>query len=255
VALLVATPSAAAVEDPARVNQILGVQRLQMVPGETRQVVFSFSNPYDGMMRNASLRMEIYRYVSGEDRRDVDGTWNAPHFQESGGSSLDLRLEGEIGPGASHDGGLPFTVVTSADQPHGSVFRQGTYMVRFLLEFELRGGSTPGNYTMVSLGFFTLEQWVQATREPTPDERTNYRYVGDANYTYLGSVLGLPPIDGILADYAFGVKAPMPLWPFYALGAAGGFLLLLAGALHVVENPQHFPRLAPLLRRFTWRRR
>jgi hypothetical protein len=56
------------------------------------------------------------------------------------------------------------------------------------------------------------------------------------NLTILG-------VDGVLADSAFGVKPPIPRWPFYVLIAVAAFCAGLAFLFWVEENPGAYPRV------------
>ncbi len=98
--------------------------------------------------------------------------------------------------------------------------------MRFRLEFDYL---LDRHAIMVSPGFFSKEELAYALRDATADERVNYRFVGNANYTYLGERLGVESIDGLIPDTGFGVKDRLPLWPFNLLlaGSATAFLVFL----------------------------
>jgi hypothetical protein len=140
---------------------------------------------------------------------------------------------------------LNFTILTAAesrDMPHGSVFSQSSYFVRFWLEFT---GSVSGNETlfrMVGAGFFTTDQWRSASI-PTSDPCPLPHCRGWMNVTMLAGFLGVDRVDGILTDTAFGVKEPIPRWPFYALIGLAVAFLVLAFLFWVEENPGSYPRI------------
>jgi hypothetical protein len=120
--------------------------------------------------------------------------------------------------------------------PHGTIFSQASYFVRFWLEFN---GTVNGNATrfrMASRGFFTDDQWARATNATNTSPCTPPSCRGNVNFTILG-------VDGILPDSAFGVKEPIPRWPFYLLIALAGFFLLFAFLFWVGENPGTYPRV------------
>ena len=50
-------------------------------------------------------------------------------------------------------------------------------------------------------------------------------------------------VDGLLPDSAFGVKEPIPRWPFYLLIALAALFLVLAFLFWVEENPGSYPRI------------
>jgi hypothetical protein len=145
---------------------------------------------------------------------------------------------------------LNFTVLTSADMPHGSVFAQAAYFLRFWLEFDIDNG-TRSHLRMASLGYFTAQQWALARSDLgpgcSPGNATN-RCTGLVNLTRLG-------VDGVLPDSLFGVKEPIPLWPFYGLVVLVGFFLVLAFLFWVEENPGQYPRVERVWLRFKGRLR
>ncbi len=194
-----------------------------MSPGESGKLSFTLRNPYPWAMEDASLLVEIHEFRTGSEVWAVEELESPPILQESGSPRLNRSL-GTIQPESSQ--GMVLIIQTIEDTPRGSVFVQGSYLIRFRLDFDY----PPDNHAvMVSLGFYTAEEWAYASRDPTAEERQTYRYAGNANYSYLGQVLGLESIDGILPDTGFGVKEPLPLWPFYLLlvGAVGASLLSL----------------------------
>lgn len=134
---------------------------------------------------------------------------------------------GAVGSEERRTASIP--VETSGQTPAGTAFTQGAYLLRFRLDFDYEGGLQA---VMVSPGFYTAEEWTFATRDATAEERAAYRYVGFANYSFLGRVLGLPSIDGILPDSGFGVKEALPLWPFQLL-AVGAVASIALSAYYV----------------------
>ncbi len=230
--ILQANPS-----DPSYASRILGdFERLDLAPGDEGTLRFTLRNPYDAPMEDVSLMVQIYHYVSGRVGMAVDGTLPTPSFLTSGGPSVVLA-PGDVSPGAlaiSLDIGVP------AEAPHGGIFTAGTYLIRFRLEFDLQGS----HLVMVSPGFIPPATWAEATSRPTVGEQ----------YAVMGAALGLPTIAGLLPDSAFGVKEPVPLWPFYLAGVAAAALGFLAAVAYAVERPGTLPGLEALGRRI-WRRR
>ena len=238
VALLLIIPSAAAAEDvrdPGRVNRILEVvEAPQLAPGESGDFRLVVTNPYDNPMRNATLTTEIFYYVTVDEAQPVDANWTSPFPRFANSTDAPGRtLTESVGTFPRGNLTWNFTVDTSMDMPHGTVFSQAAYFLRFRLAFDYDNGTGERAYTMASKGFFPRAVWEQATNGTC----TSGSCVGDID-------LGLLGVDGILPDSSFGVKEPIPLWPFYALIGFMGVFLGLAFAFWVEENPASFPRIS-----------
>ncbi len=222
--LISGTALAQPVSEPARTNLILTIQASpQLVPGERGDLQLELHNPYPWAMENVSLFGEVYAFLHRAERTDIAGLPNSPSLG-TGGSTW-TRVEFGSLPAADRRT-VTILVETSAQTPGGTVFTQGVYLLRFRLDFDYEGGL---HAVMVSPGFYTAEEWTFATRDATPQEQAAYRYIGFANYSYLGLVLGLPSIDGILPDSGFGVKEPLPLWPFQLLAVGAGISIAGSG--------------------------
>ncbi len=250
VLLALVTPLAHAAEDfgaIGNVNKLIHVVSTpQLEPGQSGDFRFQFNSSYPaGMpMLNVRLNASIYEYETIDAAVPVDRTWSYPYpYVESTRGREWWWNTSSVAPGSSTN--LSFTVVTSADtnlMPSGSVFNQASYVLRLWLEFD---GNVSGNLThfrMVSRGFFTLAQWTAATVPENatcslPDCR------GYLNVTMLAGFLGVGRIDGILPDSSFGVKQPIPQWPFYALIVLAVFFIVLAFLFWVEENPGTYPRV------------
>jgi len=239
-------PSAQAqddIRDVGRVSRIIEVvESPQLAPGQSGTFRLNFTNPYAHEMRNASLNVSIYTYATIDGATPVDANWGweFPKIEESSAREYRLLQGGSAGRLAAGEVlNLTFRLLTSTDMPHGSVFAQAAYFLRFWLEFDIDNGTGERHYVMASKGHFTLQAWDEAqtfdSRQCTPYNETN-RCLGNLNVTRLG-------VDGILPDSLFGVKEPIPLWPFYLLLAATGFFLILAFLFWAEENPGHYPRV------------
>jgi hypothetical protein len=226
-----------------KVNKFIGVQETpELAPGESGRFVFYFNSTYTQPIRNVRLNASIYRYATIDESMPVDAAWPYayPRIAETGTKEW-VWTNATVANGSSRS--LSFTVLTapdSHDMPHGSIFSQSSYFVRFWLEFD---GIVNGNTTrfrMASSGFFTREEWIRATSANATTPCTPPGCRGEpgrgVNLTMLG-------VDGVLPDSAFGVKEPIPRWPFYLLMALVVFFLLLAFLFWVEENPGTFPRV------------
>jgi hypothetical protein len=228
---------ASTLADPSKVNQLISIiETPQLAPGEKGGFSLELLNPYTNNMTNVSLTASIYLYVSTDDDIPVDAnwSWSEPYFEEAGkGNHEHIWSFPEIQPGALNQKNLTATVVTSFDAPHGGLLDQGSYFVRFQLEFDYQhSNGTTEHAVMRSRGYFTTEQWEFATRDPPvlndPD------YVGAINLT----------IDGILPDTSFGILEPFPDWVFYVLVIAAAVSVVFALLFYLEENPDKWPGLA-----------
>ena len=228
----------------AKVNRLINVRETpQLAPGESGRFTFYLNSTYTEAVQNVRLNASIYRYATIDESSAVDGGWAYPYPQIAESASPGRRewiwTAPTLPAGVSNL--LNFTVLTardSRDMPHGSVFSQSSYFVRFWLEFTNNGTL----YRMVSPGFFTQAQWTAAV-VPAADPCNLPDCRGHLNVTKLAGFLGVSRIDGIIPDSAFGVKEPIPRWPFYLLIALVAIFLVLAFLFWVEENPGKFPRV------------
>lgn len=243
-ALVFPVPRAAAQDFAAvgYVNKLLNITAApQMAPGESGSFEFQFRSRYPAGMAlyNVRLNASIYEYATIDGSQRVDGSWPYPYpkIAETGGREWWWNGTAPIDPGV--DTNLSFTIVTVADSdlmPHGSIFAQASYFLRFWLEFD---GNVSGNLThfrLASRGFFTDAQWDAARDENNTNPCDPPLCRGNLNLTYLG-------VDGVLPDSAFGVLEPIPRWPFYLLIGLAGFFLVMAFLFWVEENPGAYPKV------------
>ncbi len=222
--LVFGTALAQPVSDPANTNLILTIQASpQLLPGERGDLQLELHNPYDWVMENVSLFGEVYAFLHRAVRTEIAGLPNPPSLGTDDATWTRVDF-GSLPKADRRPATIP--VETSAQTPGGTVFTQGVYLLQFQLNFDYEGGL---HAVMVSPGFYTAEEWTFATRNATDVERATYRYIGFANYSSLGLVLGLPSIDGILPDSGFGVKEPLPLWPFQLLAVGAGISIAASG--------------------------
>lgn len=241
-----AVAGTASISDPSFTNQVLRVTSTpQMMPGDRGSITIVLHNPYNSSMGSPTLGAEIYRYVSNHQSVDINASLPTPVFAASGTTAV-LQAQPDLGPSANQS--IALGVHTTPSVLHAGIFDQGTYLVRFRLDFDLSGSRV----TMVSLGWFTVAQW-RAARTPQSGVDPTCM-VGDLNYCYLGGLLGLARIEGLIPDTSFGVRDAMPAWPFIALGTASVALAGAALAAFVLEHPGRYPRLERGLRRILPRR-
>src|SRR3989442_12858666 len=141
--LLLATflaPASAAEDFSAvgKVNKLINVRETpELAPGESGRFLFAFNSTYTESIRNVRLNASIYRYATIDESVPVDSTWSYgfPRIAETGTREWDWT-NASVAPGPPTL--LGFTVLTapnSRDMPHGSIFSQSSYFVRFWLEF------------------------------------------------------------------------------------------------------------------------
>lgn len=212
------------VKDPGKVNKLLSdFSTPQIVPGNSGVFKFTLNNPYSENMTSIHLNISIYKYTTIDTSADVKNIKNPPRILETKGQEYSPPIENLSSDGKRN---ITFTIATTKNTPHGSYFSQSTYFVRFWLEFNYSGEE----YRMFSRGYITDEQWEYLTSDGG---------MGGVNQTYLRE-LGC---DGIIPDSSFGVKIPIPMWPFYLLVSLTIFFAFLACMFYLEENPGKYPWL------------
>ena len=235
--------------DPGNVERIISiVASPQLAPGGAAVFEFNLSNPYGSPMQNISLNMSIYQYATIEETLPVDASWRWAYPRLSAGACEARECHLLMGGPLDRLGTSPpsrylperVTILTSTDMPHGTVFAQSSYFLRFWLSFDFNNGTGNTHLTMASKGYFTEQRWQEARTNLGPGcgpyNATNRCLANYLNLTHLG-------VDGVLPDSAFGVKEPIPIWPFYGLLVMTGFFLVLAFLYWVEENPGRYPRI------------
>jgi hypothetical protein len=235
--LAISSNAVADVRDPGLVNKILMYGTFEtpaLDAGQQGVIAFDLTNPYNDSMTNVVLNASIYQYVEQDTSMMLDSTWTHgyPKFEGAPSPGRELKITPLAPLARNSSTRVNLTVLTSSDMPHGRIFSQGSYLVRFWLTFVLDG--VPAK--MASPGYWSKEQFMWATQEGAGCVSPGC--VGQVNLTRLGG------IDGILPDTAFGVKDIIPEWPFYLFGTGAIFFLLLAFLYYAEENPSKFPRTA-----------
>jgi len=237
--LMASVVGAEDIGSPSKVNNLFSAfDTPQLEPGQSGTFSFRLANPYSFTMTSVELNASIYRYATVEESRPLDPswTWCEPFIKEAAQPcSKEYRLSiPELLPGNNVT--LSFTVVTSSDMPHGTAFSESAFFVRFWLRFDVDQGSGPVRYLMASRGYFSDEQWRKATAYNSTNPCTDPACRGNIN-------LGILGVDGIIPDSSFGVREPIPLWPFYLLVVLAVFFLILALFFYAEENPGTLPRI------------
>jgi len=217
------------VENPGAVNKLLtDFETPTIAPGASGVFTLSVHNPYANIMRNLTLVIGIYAYATIEENRSIEEIDDPPVIVESGTQEHTVTAQ-FLGFNAS----LPvtFTIETTKRTPHGSIFSQSSYFIRFKLNFTYEGIA----YDMISRGYISDADWARLRNTTNAPEVR-----GDMNATYLEEVLG---VDGIIPDSAFALKAPIPVWPFWLLVGLTVFFGLLALGYWLEEHPGQWPWL------------
>lgn len=226
--------------DPGKVNNLLEIIKTPgtpteiMKPGDKGEFKFKVSNPYEGNMTNILVNASIYVYATIEVIEEVTSSWETPYVEESNSIEYSPPL---FNLSSGEERNISFTIVTDYDTPHGGVFSQSTYFLRFWLEFDYTNVTGSAHLVMKSPGYFPNDVWLEAQREPTDADEPYYR--GKINITYLQVMTG--QVDGIIPDSSFALKDPIPMWPFYALIVLMVVSAVLALLFYIEENPGTWP--------------
>jgi hypothetical protein len=198
-------------------------------PGDRLEFSFNLTNPYTDdtdIMEGVALTIGVYKYSTQETTLEVNSSFkHAPILDHLG-----IQVVKEFDRIASGDTRrVEVNISTSTKTPHGSIFSQSSYFMRFKLSFNFSGNSTP--VVLQSRGFFTDEEW---TRMVIFTDKESI-----INTTYMRS-LG---VDGLLPDSAFGLKQPIPKWPLGIIFVGIGVLSFMSLYYFVLDNPGKYPRL------------
>lgn len=212
---------------PGNIPNLHNFATPQMAPGDSGIFKLQLTNRYiyfDGQdLANVNLTAEIYMRADIDDSEPIDQVKRKPSIMEANGlvginSLQEMRWEWPvIAPNATVYPSFNISTQENTDQ--------GTYFVRFALEFEHNGTSR----IMLSRGHWNATAWEDATSNATDDDPGNIDL----------SILG---VDGIIPDSSFGVKKPIPRWPLYVLLC----LTVFFGGLAVVfylEEEGTYPQL------------
>jgi hypothetical protein len=201
-----------------------------IAPGATGLYGFALQNRYNASMENITLTVEIYKWETVEEARNVSDLASPPRLTATGTFNQTFSIA-SIAPNASAD--LRAQVGADPRTP------EGVYLTRHSLEFDYGNFTVPGNgtpryahFAMKSRGYFTAQEFASL------------------NYSDLEISLEDLGVQGIIPDSSFSVKQPAPLWPLATLVV----LTAATGTLSVAywlaaENPGGHPRLTRALLR------
>jgi len=237
------TPTAAAetleeIERPTRVPAFESFQSLGngIEPGFSGVYGFTLRNRLNASIENVTLRIEIYRWATSEEAKDIAALAEVPAFRSSGTLARAITLP-SLAANGTHV--VREEVVTSTQTP------EGVYFTRHEVSFDYANYTpdvfTPpevGHFVMRSRGYFTAAQFESI------------------NYSDLEGSLEALNVSGIVPDSSFSVKRPVPLWPIGLLVAGAAVTGGLAMASYLADtNPEKYPRLKQgLLRGSGWLR-
>jgi hypothetical protein len=161
-----------------KASQIIAITETpQIKPGEEGKLEFNITNPCPLVMENVSLAAEIYYRVTEGKSCGIDKVENPPKFENSTKTIIHWNKI------LSNETNVTTLLIISTKDTD-----QGTYFIRFQLEFNYH--DTP--YKMKSRGYFTDEEWENATSNASG-------YPGGVNLSMLG-------VDGIIPETSFSVK-------------------------------------------------
>jgi len=217
--LLLALPVSAEenLSAPNKIPDLSDFKAPQIVPGSSGGYQFSVRNRYNGTLENASLTIEVYKWATLEDAKDIGKVSDPPEISEGARQGY-TAPPFSLGPNQTTTEKI--TISTSKSTP------QGTYFVRQMMQFDYNGT----HLLMKSRGYFSNKEWDNATTNVNGS-----RAVGGINLTLLG-------VDGILPDSSFSVKEPIPMWPLALLIGLTIFFGALALVFYLLEEKGH-PKL------------
>ena len=180
-----------------------------IVPGNTGKLKFTITNRYkfnsDNNMTNVSLLLEIYRYVTLEESKNVSKISNGPKIVGGNDALREIRDQFTAEfywPLLSPNQTVPveLSVKSSGESP------EGTFFIRMHINFIFNNTY----FEMRSRGHFTDKQWEDA--QPTATEQDGYY---EDNLTAGRLKLNELGVDGVIPDTSIRIKNPIPIWPFY----------------------------------------
>lgn len=196
----------------------------QLKPGQEGVFNFTIMNRYDKEIKDVLLNIEIYRFATIHTTKEIEKIGTPPTFRETNSPNVTFKFNNNS-IGVNETIPIQFIIQTNSNTA------EGTYFVRCTLTFYYNDTK----YQMKSRGYFSNEEWEEATENATDDDP------GNINLTFLDC-------DGIIPDSSFGVKNPIPRWPLYVLIIATIFFAVLAIVFYI-EDTQSSPWLNKRIQR------
>ncbi len=171
-------------------------------PGESGELCFTIENNYNKTMENVYLTVEIYKYSTEEESKNVNEISNPPAFEMGTGQKI---LRGPDSIPVNTNLQVSLKISTSQQTP------QGTYLVKMKINFKFSGAA----YMMESIGYFSEEEMMK----------------------YQLNTTNLPSeCSGVIPETSFTVREPIPLWPLYVLIGATVFFGFLAAVFYMQDK-------------------
>jgi len=227
------------ISNPAKMPLFDNFTTPVLAPGESGDINFTIKDRYADKIINLTLGVEVYKYATLSESRDVDARFADPprisYMGRDYGSKLDPPiLVGSLPPGQRVE--VRFTVHTSQSTPHGDLFNSASYNVRFRIDFEYMQAGVTGKHKMLSRGYISDPDWENATRG------------GGLNITYLKTRYGM---DALITETSFTVREPMPLWPLFLLVGLAVLFGVLGAVFYLHETHGYFPTLDQRLKEWS----
>lgn len=217
------------ISHPGNIPNLHNFTTPQIEPGETGKFQLQLKNRYVQPMDNVTLRATIYMNADIDRARGIYNISTPPRIRETVQDYVDGKaiisyqdVEWQYGAIEPQSRVFPGFNITTKE---GTT--QGTFFVRFLLEFEYNGTAR----IMRSRGHYTDTEWEAAIDKNNTDDNSP----GNINVTMLG-------IDAIIPDSSFGIKDPIPRWPLYVLISLTVFFGFLA-VIFYLEEEGTYPQL------------
>lgn len=204
-----------------------------IIPGDDGELNYKLMNRYLFSMTNVTLTLNIFKCVTLEDSKSVEGRDDAPTIVYATGGTRYTILNGQTilfqWSTLANNTQSPLSLKISTSKST----RQGTYVVRMNLTFEYQSNV----YIMKSRGHYSQEEWDYADLSAKPTDP------GDLNLTALG-------IQGVITDTSFRVKEPIPLWPLILFIGLTILFAILAVVFYLMDEHDKFPNAKAKLDRF-----
>ncbi|MBS3816657.1 MAG: hypothetical protein KGY76_03745 [Candidatus Thermoplasmatota archaeon] len=212
------------VSDPAKVNRIIQeMETPQVEPGSSDAIILTLTNPYNSTMNHVNFTIDIYKYAELGEEKNISEVESPPVFRESGRTIRTVDLA-SIESGDREE--LRYRIRSKEKT------EEGVYLLRLRLRFVYEEEER----VMKSKGYFSSEEWEEATSSENITETDEEHYQGGVNLTSLN-------VTGILQESSFSVKEPLPRWPQYLLGIFVAVFGTLAVMSYMQEKYGSFPWL------------